>query len=166
MISRRFLLATLLFGGAYYYWKRPSKLDYLMKSKGPVVPGKSGLAIVVIPDDELPIFSDRLAILGVVTVLYFRDPNCSATASTDRDLAEFLKYRPDVAVRQIPMEPSPHGGYLKAIHDYRLNIWTSPFIVLFDKQGKILASDDKLESAADDLLYSWMYKTLDERPTP
>lgn len=165
MVRRKLLLGVFLFGGAYYFWKRPSKMEYLVKSKAPVDPEKSGLVLVSIPEDELPIFSDRLAFRGLVTVLYFRDPNCPGVSILDRNLIDFLKYRPDVAVRQIALEPS-RNGYLKAIRGYRLNIWTSPFIVIFDKAGKVLASDNKLVSDGAELLDAWIYKTLNEAQRP
>ena len=165
MVRRKLLLGVFLFGGAYYFWKRPSKMEYLVKSKAPVDPEKSGLVLVSIPEDELPIFSDRLAFIGLVTVLYFRDPNCPGVSILDRNLIDFLKYRPDVAVRQIALEPS-RNGYLKAIRGYRLNIWTSPFIVIFDKAGKVLASDNKLVSDGAELLDAWIYKTLNEVQRP
>jgi len=165
LVSRRLLWGLFLFGSAYYFWKRPSKIEYLVKSKTAVDPEKSGLVLVSIPEDELPIFSDRLAFIGIVTVLYFRDPNCLGVSILDKNLTDFLKYRPDVAVRQIALEPS-RNGYLKAIRGYRLNIWTSPFIVIFDKAGKVLASDKKLVFDGAELLDAWIYKTLNEAQHP
>jgi hypothetical protein len=75
----------------------------------------------------------------------------------DLNLVDFLRLRPDVAVRKVSMT-AQGDAYYKAIRDFKWKIWMSPGIFIFDKKGKLIAADEGTDFSGGELLDEWMEK--------
>lgn len=118
-----------------------------------------GNRFVEVDPRRLPLKPATLAERGVYTVVYFHDAECGACARLDTDLADFLAVRPDVAVRKIRIE---HGaaGYAEATRNYQLRIYQAPFVLIYGKEGQLVAADDGIQSAGFDTLQTWIWQAL------
>lgn len=139
---------------------KPSAVDKLLHSRprAAVPPGENIFAEV--NPDLLPVTSSHFKMWKRPTVVVFHDKNCPATRQLDRELEEFSRVRPDVAIRKVRISPDTKGGkrmaYNQAIEDYRRNIWMTPTVVIYDENGKFVEGDDKLDTSGSDVLYKWM----------
>lgn len=145
----------------YYLAVRKSDLDLLMIPATSYTEAQTGNQFVDLAPQYLPTTPKTLAEYGVTTVVYFHDENCSGCVSLDRNIDDFLKVRPDVAVRKVSISPG-NNGYTKAIRNYQWKIYMSPCILLFDKNRKLIAADEKTNADGQDLLEKWVAAELDK----
>jgi hypothetical protein len=149
----------LLAFAIYFLAIRKTDLDVLMVPVTNYTDAQVGNRFVDVDPSRLPITPQQLAEPGVITVVYFHDDTCAGCLQLDQNLNEFLPIRPDVAVRKIRISPG-NNGYSKAIKDYQWRIYMSPCILIYGKNGKLIAADDRTNSAGQDLLEKWIYREL------
>ncbi|MBI3283636.1 MAG: hypothetical protein HYZ65_02115 [Burkholderiales bacterium] len=140
---------------------KKSDLDILMIPVTSYTEAQTGNRFVDANPDQLPTTPKQLAEPGVLTVVYFHDENCSGCHQLDQNIADFLRVRPDVAIRKVHISPG-NNGYSKAIRDYRWKIYMAPCILIFGKDGKLIAADEKTNAAGQDLLEEWIFKELQQ----
>lgn len=121
-----------------------------------------GNRFVDIDPSQLPITPRALAEPGVTTVVYFHDETCPGCRILDRNIADFLLTRPDVAVRKVAIKLDGNA-YYSAIKNYQWPIYMSPTILIFDKNLNLIAADKKTDSSGQDLLEEWIEKELSQR---
>lgn len=155
------LAFVALAAAIFFFATRKSDLDILMVPAANFTQEQVGNRFVEIDPRLLPTTPGFFAERGVVTVVYFHDDQCPGCLQLDKNLIDFLRVRPDVAVRKISM--SLNGdAYWKAIHDYQWRIYMAPCILIFGKNGKLIAADDKTDASGYDLLMTWMNKELEK----
>jgi len=143
----------------YFLAIRKSDLDKLLVPITTYTEAQTGNRYVDIDPAKLPITPHELAELGVITIVYFHDNECHGCQQMDRDLTDFLRIRPDVAIRKIAMSPG-NDGYTEAIRDYQWRVYTAPCILIFGPNRKLIAGDDGVDGRGFDLLEDWMRAEL------
>lgn len=146
----------------YFLAIKKSDLDILMVPVTNYTEAQTGNRFVELEPSQFPTTPKQLAEYGVITVVYFHDENCSGCRQLDQNLTDFLSVRPDVAVRKVSMSPEPRYGYAQAIRNYQSKIYMAPFILIFGKNGKVIAADDKLDGAGYELLQEWIARELNK----
>lgn len=89
------------------------------------------------------------------TVVIFHDDTCPACVDLDRNLADFTRLRPDVAIRKVRITLNGNA-YYSAIRNYRWPIYLMPCVLIFNSDGKLIAADEKTNADGGDLLNRWM----------
>jgi hypothetical protein len=145
----------LLLAGAVLFATHKSPLEKLMVPVSGYTEAQAGNRFVELDPAILPVTPHYLAVPGVNTIVYFHDKNCHACVQMDQNLADFLRLRPDVAVRKVSMTPEG-DAYYKAIRDFKWKVWMAPGILIFDKKGKLVAADDGTDFSGGELLDRWM----------
>ena len=143
----------------YFLAIRKSDLDKLMIPATGYSETQVGNRFVDIEPSRLPITPYELVEPGVTTVVYFHDAQCHGCRQLDRNLTDFLRVRPDVAVRKVSISPGK-DGYSEAIRNFRSRIYMTPFILIFSSNGKLIAGDDRTDGKGYDLLEKWMVAEL------
>lgn len=159
---KRIAVFILLASGIYLLANRKSDLDNLMIPVTNFTEAQVGNRFVEIDQANLPTTPDRFAEPGVITVVYFHDDTCPGCSQLDRNLDDFLRVRPDVAVRKIRISLDGDDAYYKAIKNYRWKIFAVPCILLFGKSGTLIAADERINGAGQDLLEEWIGKELEK----
>jgi hypothetical protein len=149
----------LLAFAIYFLAIRKSDLDVLMVPATNYTDAQVGNRFIEVDPNRLPITPQQLAEPGVITVVYFHDETCPGCLQLDQNLNEFLAVRPDVAVRKIRISLGTNA-YSKSIRDYQWKIYMAPCILIYGKNGKLIAADDRTNSAGQDLLETWITKEL------
>jgi len=150
---------VLLALGILYLATKKSDLDILMIPVTGYTEAQTGNRFVEVDPGKLPISPKELAEYGVVTVVYFHDDTCPGCRRLDSELDDFLHVRPDVAVRKVHL--SLNGdAYYDAIKNYKWKIYMAPCILIFGKNGKLIAADDRTDSSGQELLEEWIAKEL------
>ncbi|MFZ6752811.1 TlpA family protein disulfide reductase [Undibacterium sp. Dicai25W] len=139
---------------------RKSALDIVLLSTVNYSSEQVGNRFLEVEESRLPISPKDLVQPGVITIIYFHDIKCPGCLKMDRDMEDFVKIRPDVAIRKIAMSVDG-DAYNKAIRDYRWKIYSAPCILIFGKNGKLIAADEKLNFAGSELLREWMEKEFE-----
>jgi len=140
---------------------RASKVEELMIPVALYSAEQSGSRFVEIDRALLPVTPGYLSVPGVTTIVYFHDDTCHACVKMDRDLADFLRIRPDVAVRKVSMRVNG-DAYHTTIRDFKWKVYVAPSILIFDKKGKLVAADEGTDVAGSDLLDEWMSKEAEK----
>lgn len=153
---------VLIAAGIYYLAVRKTELDVLMVPVANYTEAQVGNRFVETEPESLPVEPWQLAESGVISVVYFYDENCPSCRNLDRNLADFLRMRPDVAVRKVRVGPN-ESDYAKANRDYRWRVFMSPCILIFGKDGRLIAADDRTDTTGQKLLYKWMNEELAHR---
>lgn len=156
--------------GATLAWLilKPSPLDQLSKRPSAqslaqaVEPG--GNTFVEVPDAVLPVTPHYFAVPHRTTVVIFHDLTCPACLRLDRDLQDFTKLRPDVAIRKIHINLDGNA-YYRAIGNFRWPIFLMPCVLIFDEHGKLIAADHKTSDDGGELLSRWMQREAERAMT-
>lgn len=154
---RHLLVLLLLVVGIVYFATHKSDVDKLMVPVTGYTEAQTGNRFVQVDESLLPVTPHYLAVPGVTTIVYFHDKNCGACIQMDRNLVDFLRMRPDVAVRKVSMTVEG-DAYYKAIRDFKWKVYMSPGILIFDKKGKLIAADEGTDFSGGALLDEWMEK--------
>ena len=148
------ILMILIAAGAAYYLLKPDLLPALLESAdSSQVDSQSGIK------DRSTVGGagfdvNELSAYGQVTVVDFNVSWCSACKRLAKDYQKFLKARPDVAIRSVKMKDKWNEKW--ALERYSLDIKTTPHILIFDAQGRLITQDIGSDKAGLKLLYKWM----------
>ena len=99
---------------------------------------------------------------GLPTIIEFYNDSCIGCRQLDQNYKNFLRLRPDVAVRriQVPDRWDPQELW----QEHRLRIVAIPHIMVYGPDGKLIAADDGDHKAGFDFLYRWMDSEAREAP--
>jgi hypothetical protein len=158
---KHIIVLVLVAAGILYLATRKSSLEILMTPEQQYTAQQTGNRFVNVDPALLPVSPAHFAVPGVITVVYFHDDNCPGCHRLDQELDDFLRVRPDVAVRKIAMALNG-DAYYDAIKNYRWRIYTAPCILIFGKDGKLIAADERTDSTGQDLLEEWISKELEK----
>ncbi len=156
---KHFVILALLVLGIVLLANRTSDVDKLMIPVTGYSASQVGNRFIEMNPADLPTTPDRLAEPGVITVVYFHDDTCPGCLQLDGNLDDFLRVRPDVAVRKIRISSDT---FEKTSKDYQWNIYATPCILLYGKNGKLIAADRGSKGAGQDLLEDWIGKELEK----
>lgn len=98
---------------------------------------------------------------GLASIVYLYKASCKSCQIFDKNLSKFVRFRPDVAVTKIPGPGI--GRYNAAYMGEKLNVRFLPFIMIFDRNGKLLASDSGETHEGYDLFYEWLQEEVDRK---
>lgn len=158
---KHFLVMLILAGGALFFATKKSPVEKLMIPVTGPAAASGGSKFAVIDPAVLPVTPSFLAVPGVTTIVYFHDKNCVNCIKMDVDVDDFLRLRPDVAVRKVSIAVEG-DAYYKAIRDFQWKVYLSPSFVIFDKNGKMIAADEGTDDAGSELLTEWMVKEAEK----
>lgn len=158
---KQVLIFALLAGAIAWLALKPSALDKLSmppparELARAVAPG--GNAFVAVEPALLPVTPHYFAVAHRATVVIFHDDTCPACRDLDRNLEDFTRLRPDVAIRKIRITLNG-DAYYRAIRDYRWKIYLMPCVLIYDQDGKLVAADEKTDASGGALLDRWMLR--------
>ena len=135
----------------YFISTYESEVDALVNSGHSVLDG-SGIRDVDV--DSVRYDYRSQVVKGTYTVLYFYSDSCPTCRRVDADLKRFIKTRPDVAVRKFDL--GYYWSSAKAYETYGLRIKTTPFIHVYDEDGRLVAEDVDPGREGQKFLYNWM----------
>lgn len=158
---KHFLVVLALACGAVFFAMKKSPVEKLMIPVTGAAAAKGGSRFALIDPKVLPVTPAYLAVPGVTTIVYFHDKNCVNCIKMDRDVDDFLRLRPDVAVRKVSITVEG-DAYYKAIRDFKWKVYLSPSFIIFDKHGKMIAADEATDDSGSELLTEWMVKEAEK----
>ena len=144
----------LIIAGGLYYFLKPDLLPELLESgEYAQVNDQSGI------QDRGTVGGagfdiNELSSYGQVTVVDFYVSWCSACKRLSSDYKKFLKARPDVAIRRVKMKDKWNEQW--AMQKYGLDIKTTPHVLIFDAEGRLIVQDAGGDKSGLKLLYKWM----------
>lgn len=155
---KHLVIFLLIATGIIYLATHKSDVQRLMKPGASLSSNLGGERIVDLDPKAGPINTASLSVPGTITVIYFRDPECPACIVADRNLVDFAKVRPDIAIRKINLgkDWSPQQ-WSKATGR---KIWMTPLFLIYDQNGRPVAEDDANDTTGQDLLYKWMNEEI------
>ena len=147
-----FLIVAL---AAYLFIFRTGPLDRLTKAPAAAESNDRG-GISVVRSTGGPSFTlANQAEPGLITIVEFYTDSCHGCQLLKGQLNDFLRWRPDVAVRMIRLPENWQPA--DASRAYGIDIRATPYIALFDAEGKLVASDAGMDMKGFNLLYQWMH---------
>lgn len=150
----KIIFIILIIGGGLYYFLKPDLLPDLLESADYAqVNSQSGI------QDRSTVGGsgfniNELSSYGQITVVDFYVSWCSACKKLSADYTKFLKARPDVAIRRVKMKDKWDEAW--AMQNYGLDIKTTPHILIFDSEGRLIVQDEGGDKRGLKLLYKWM----------
>jgi hypothetical protein len=143
---------------------QPSALDQLSKPPTAAALARmtapAGNQFVTVDRVLMPVTPSYFAVPHRITVVVFHDDTCPNCGELDRNLEDFGRLRPDVAIRKIHITLNG-DAYYQAIRDYRWNIYLMPCVLIYDRDGKLVAADEKTNADGGDMLTRWMNREAD-----
>jgi hypothetical protein len=91
---------------------------------------------------------------GQPTIIEFYSEICAGCKKLHEHYKKFLRIRPDVAVMQIRLDP--HWRPQHIWEDHQVEIATTPHIIIYGPDGKLIAQDDGKDKSGFKFLYKWM----------
>ena len=97
---------------------------------------------------------NELAVPGQVTVVAFTVSWCPACRTLSSNFKRFNKVRPDVVIREVMMKDKWNVAWAKK--EFGLDIKSTPHVLVFGADGKMLAQDEGADRSGFKLLFKWM----------
>lgn len=146
---------------AYLFISRETVIDKLMDVDFPIsVTQESGIQFYD-PEHYSTVDMADQPEMGLVSVVYLYKASCKSCQVFDKNLNKLVGLRPDVAVTKIP---GPGIGRYKATYmGEKLNVRFLPFIMIFDREGKLVVSDEGEKHEGYDLFYEWLNDEVDRK---
>ena len=105
-------------------------------------------------EHEGTFFAENLIVTGLPTIIEFCTKECPGSKRLNRHFDQFLKLRPDVAVRQIYL---PNNWQPEEVREeYQVDVGSVPHIIIYDPDGDLVVQDDGRNKEGFDFLYKWM----------
>jgi len=150
---KNILILLVIAGAAYSYLKIDALASLLESADVAQVSDQSGIKTLKTSGGSNFDVQD-LAVYGQVTVVDFYVSWCSACKKLAADYKRFTKARPDVVIRHVKMKDKWNERWAKA--QYGLDIKTTPHVLIFDAEGRLLTQDQGNDKQGLKLLYKWM----------
>ncbi len=113
-----------------------------------------GQAGIIRANPKRPFCVDEHIEQWLPTVIEFYADYCSSCRELNNYLRNFVKLRPDVAVRQIKL--SNEWNTSVAWENYKLNIRSIPHVLIYGHDGKLIVQDNGNKKDGYDFIYKWM----------
>ena len=156
------ILLIVIVGVVFWFVSRETMMDKLMDVQFPIVAKQeSGIQFYDPEPGSTVDVADQLE-RGLVTMVYFYNDNCRGCQIFDTNLNKLVKLRPDIAVTKMPVGKV---GYKVRYMGEKLNAKNLPFIMIFDKNEKLLVSDNGDEHEAYTTFYEWLQEEVDRKNT-
>jgi len=107
-----------------------------------------------------PFDASRYVEQGVFTVVELYTDGCSGCKLLHSQYPQFLRVRPDVAVRQVHIPEDWQVAQMQ--QEFGVAMVSTPHILIYDTQGKLVAGDAGTTKSGFKLLYDWMNAELEK----
>jgi hypothetical protein len=158
----KYVIGAIVLGIAIYYFGiRGSDVERLLM---PVTAAPESIvqdSHVEFDQRSLPLNDTTYLEAGQYTIIYYHWAQCPACRQLDSQLPPFLNLRKDVVVRRIQL--ANNWSTRGALRDFNRNIGATPFILIFNPEGKLVAADEGTGRNGSDLLYKWMNAELEKQ---
>lgn len=136
---KNIVILMLAVGAIFWFIKSDSDINKLMEVDDSVVILSSSGINDVYPEPGSEIDADILSEYGVPTVIYLHMDSCDACKPVENAVNRLVSYRPDVAVKRLHVK----YGYGLRLFSEGENLWSthSPFVVIYDKSGRLVSTD-------------------------
>ena len=148
------ILGVLGFAAYYYYAVRTADLDRVQRKASDLPSTTPANLFVPVDDKRVALQDSAYAVSGHHTIIIYHQKTCPDCQRLDRDIERFLEFRKDVAVRKIDL--GDQWSDVSTMRDYGRKIWWTPFIVIYDTDGKTIRADDGGKRVAWKLLGDWI----------
>ena len=88
------------------------------------------------------------------TIIEFYSEICVGCKNLHEHYKQFLRIRPDVAVKQIRLDTHWQPQHVWDAH--QVEIATTPHIIIYGPDGRLIAQDEGKDKSGFDFLYKWM----------
>lgn len=157
-IVKNILIVLLVVGVVYWLTQSESDIDKLMKVDESALSVSKNGVVDVHPEPGSEVNADELVEYGVPTVVYVYMASCDSCKRLDAAVNRLVSYRPDVSVKKVHMKYGYGLRLFSQGEDLASNF--APFIIIYDKTGKRMATDrgDSQEHKFDGyrMLFDWM----------
>ena len=152
-MNNKFLIIIVVIV-AIWYLAYESVMDKLMKVEYPITVQEASGEQYYDPKRYSVVDMEDMRVSGLATVIHLYKKGCRGCEILNSNLGKLMSLRPDIAVVQIP---SPWVVNYKATYKgNKLNIKSVPFVMIFDREGNLLASDDGKDRHGVDLSIEWL----------
>lgn len=155
------IVLVFLIGIVVWFINRETVIDKLMAVEFPIATTqKSGIQFYDPERYETVDMAEQIE-KGVVTLVHLYKTSCRGCTVLNTNIDKLVRFRPDVAVTKIP---APGVANYKATYmGEKLNVKFLPFVMIFDREGKLVASDDGEKHEGFDLFYEWLQEEVDRK---
>ncbi len=98
--------------------------------------------------------ADKYIENGQPTIFDFYTDNCKGCKILDGHLNNFLAIRDDVIVRKIRLDTYWQPDDI--LENHKIDIGSTPHIIIYNPEGKLVAEDKGQDKSGFDFLYAWM----------
>jgi len=147
------LLLVGVVGAILFFVMHDSNMSELMDIDEPLVASENSGEFFIEPGRGDVIEMDDYVKQGLITVIHINDKSCDRCRYLNKFITQHLKFRPDIAVVQIPAPGV--AGYSPEYRGKPMHVDFVPYILIFDREGNLMASDEK-DNAGEDLLRDWI----------
>lgn len=159
-MKNKFLILIAIVA-AIWHFAYESTMDKLMKVEYPIAVQSGSGEQYYDPKRYSVVDMDDMREPGLVTLVHLYKKGCRGCETLNNNIGKLVQYRPDVAVLQIPAPGM--ANYTANYKGEKLNVKFLPFVMIFDREGNLLASDDGKEHEGFDLFYEWMQEEVDRK---
>jgi len=145
----------------YLFVSSETEVDKLMDVEFPIsIKEQSGIQFYDPEYNSIVDMADQLE-RGLVSVVYLYKASCKSCQIFDKNLAKLVSLRPDISVTKIP---SPGIGRYRANYmGEKLNVKFLPFVMIFDREGKLIAADNGKIYQGRGLFHEWLNEEVDRK---
>lgn len=161
MKSKIIIIITL--GIIFWFLNRETLVDKLMQADFPITASTKSGKQYYDPERNETVDMSRLIEDGLVTVIHLSKSSCNGCKIFNRNIDKLLLIRPDVAVVEVPAPGSV--GYRATNRGKELNVKFVPFILIYDKTGKLVAVNDGDKREGTDIFMEWLSEEIDRKNT-
>lgn len=152
---------VVLFVVVFLFISRETVVDKLMEVEYPISTTQNSGIQFYDPERSSTVDMADQSENGLVSVVYLYKSSCKSCQVFDKNLAKLVRFRPDIAVAKIPGPGI--GQYYANYMGEKLNVRFLPFIMIFDREGNLIASDDGEKHDGYDLFYEWLREEVDRK---
>ena len=145
----------------FWFLNRETLVDRLMHVNFPIATSINSGKQYYDPERNEMVDMSRLIEDGLVTVIHLSKSSCNGCKILNRNIDKLLSIRPDIAVVEIPAPGSV--GYKAMNRGKELNVKFVPFILIYDKSGKLVAVNDGDKREGTDLFMEWINEEINRK---
>ena len=158
-MNNKFLILIVVL--AIWHFAYESTMDKLTQVEYPIVVQEGSGEQYFDPKPDSVVDMDEMKEAGLVTFVHLYKKGCRGCEILNSNLDKLMSLRPDIAVVQIP---SPGvANYEARYKGEKLNINSVPFVMIFDREGNLLASDNGDERHGVELSIEWLNEEVDRK---
>lgn len=154
------ILLVVIVGVVFWFVNRETMMDKLMDVQFPIVAKQESGIQFYDPEPGSTVDVVEQLERGLVTMVYFYNSKCKSCQIFDTNLKKLVQLRPDIAVTKMPVEKIK---YKVRYMGEKLNVKNLPFIMIFNKNEKLLVSDNGDEHEAYTTFYEWLQEEVDRK---